>query len=337
MERLENIQQSFKSVYRKIKIFLRRYQWKEILIFLLFVILSFCFWVLQSMQEDYEVHVSIPVHYNNVPQDVAFVQTPPSEIVIRIRDKGSVLLNYKLTKKISSIEIDAKELSAKSGILLYPAKDIEAAITKHLIATTSLLSFNPQQIQAPYSKLQNKELPVVFNGSVRTEPGFQVSDDVMLEPARVKVYATEAVLDTLTSIKTVYTEIKKGLKTINKKVQLEKPNGVALNLESVSVTISIEEFTEKTLSIPVNSVHVPSLYTIRMFPAVVKVTCSVPLSRFKELTEEEFSVEISLADLEQNISGMLPVILTRKPDWVDRVSLAPDSIEFILEQNSSND
>ena len=74
-----------------------------------------------------------------------------------------------------------------------------------------------------------------------------------------------------------------------------------------------------------------------MFPAVVKVTCSVPLSRFKGLSEDMFSIHIPFEDLEQNVSGTLPVKLTKKPDWVHTATLLPDKVEFILEHNNKHD
>ena len=60
-------------------------------------------------------------------------------------------------------------------------------------------------------------------------------------------------------------------------------------------------------------------------------TCSVPLSRFKNLSEEMFEIHIPYKELEQSVSGTLPVTLTKKPDWVHGVTLTPDKIEFILE------
>ena len=114
-------------------------------------------------------------------------------------------------------------------------------------------------------------------------------------------------------------------------------DGVNFDQESVSITITIEEYTEMTLEIPVSCSHIPPHYTVRMFPAVVKVTCSVPLSRFKGLSEDMFSIHIPFEDLEQNVSGTLPVKLTKKPDWVHTAILLPDKVEFILEHNNKHD
>jgi hypothetical protein len=333
MIRLETIEQTFKSVQKKMKALLPRFQWKEALVFLLFLLLSFVFWMMQSMQEEYEIQIGIPVIYKDIPPDMAFVQSPPSEITVRIRDKGSALLNYTLGHKKALIAVDVRETSAAAGIIHLSPKDIEAILMKQFIPTTSLLSFDPQQIEISYSKLVKKELPVYFDGDIRTEPGFLVSGKIVVTPPGVEVFASDVVLDTLTALRTVYTVIENADETITRKLKLQGIEGVTLASDAVSVMIPVEEYTEKTFEIPVICKHVPEGYAIRMFPSTVKVTCNVPLSLFKELSDTAFSVETSVADFDQNVSGMLPLQLTRKPDWVDRVSLSPLSIEFILEQS----
>jgi hypothetical protein len=283
------------------------------------------------MQEEYEIQLKIPVSYKNMPKDMAFVQAPPSEISVRIRDKGSVLLNYTLGQKKASIAVNMQETPGPNQTLLLSARDIEGIIMKELIPSTNLLSFDPQQIETHYSKLKKKKLPVRFDGEIHTGPGFQVSGEIVITPPVTDVFAGDVVLEPLTSVSTVYTEIDNGKKTITRKLKLRKIDGATFSPDVVSVVIPIEEYTEKTLEIPVVCNHVPQGYAIRMFPSVVKVTCNVPLSLFKELSERDFSVEVA-ANPEQNESGMLPVRLTKKPGQVDRVTLSRDSIEFILEQ-----
>ena len=48
MLRLENIQDSFKSVRVKTKAFFQGDKWKEVLVFLLFVLLALGFWLLSA-------------------------------------------------------------------------------------------------------------------------------------------------------------------------------------------------------------------------------------------------------------------------------------------------
>lgn len=334
MPQLDNINQSFKSARMKINAFLRRQRWKEALIFFFFVLLSLGFWLLQSLQQEYEIEINIPVRYKNISPDISFTETPPQVVIAKVKDKGSVLLNYSFGRSFAPIETNMKNQAEKSGSISISKKAIENDIQKQLLATTSLVTFEPQHIEAAYSKRIKKEIPVVFNGTIQTNPGFHVSGNITISPMNISVYASDVVLDTLNQAKTVFTEIKKGNKTITKTVQLQKVSEATYDPTSVTITIPIEEFTEKTLEIPVLCTDLPPHYTLRTFPSVAKVTCSIPLSRFKDLSEDAFEIRFSFKDLEQNVSGSLPIQLTKKPDWVSSVALVPDKIEFILEQNN---
>lgn len=230
-----------------------------------------------------------------------------------------------------------KNQAEKSGSLSITKKTIQSDIQKQLLATTSLVGFEPQSIEAAYSKRIKKDIPVIFDGTIQTNPGFHVSGNILISPSTVSVYASDIVLDTLNQAKTVFTEIKKGTKTITRTVQLQKVSEATYDPTSVTITIPIEEFTEKTLEIPVICTGLPPHYTLRTFPSIAKVTCSVPLSRFKDLSEDAFEIKFSFKDLEQNVSGTLPIQLTKKPDWVSSATLVPDKIEFILEQNNLHD
>ena len=92
MSGLEPVTNKFKSARMEIKALLRRQQWKEALIFFCFILLALGFWMLQSLQQEYEIDINIPVRYKNIPPDIAFNGTPPEKITVRVKDKGSVVL-----------------------------------------------------------------------------------------------------------------------------------------------------------------------------------------------------------------------------------------------------
>jgi YbbR domain-containing protein len=337
MSGLEPVSNKFKSARMEIKALLRRQQWKEALIFFCFILLALGFWLLQSLQQEYEIDINIPVRYKNIPPDIAFNGTPPEKITVRVKDKGSVLLNYTFGAAFIPIDANLKTQKEQKGKLIISKKEIESDIKKQLIATTSLISFEPQSIDEEYSKRLKKEIPVVFDGTIQTEAGFKVSGDIIITPSNINVYAGNAILDTLKEIQTLFIDIKKGNKTVTRSIQLRKIKGTTFEPTIVSVTIPIEEYTEKTLEIPVICTGLPPRYTLRTFPSIVKVNCSVPLSQFKDVSADEFAVHISFEDLEQNVSGTLPIQLTKKPNWVDAATINPDKIEFILEHTNTND
>ena len=96
-------------------------------------------------------------------------------ITAKVKDKGSVLLNYTFGRSFAPIEVNMKNTKEKNGSVQVSKRQIENDIQKQLIATTALQSFDPQQIDMDFSQRVHKEIPVVFNGDIHLEAGFQLS------------------------------------------------------------------------------------------------------------------------------------------------------------------
>ena len=77
---------------RRIKDFLLSDTSREFLIFLFFFLIASGFWLIQTLNNDYEKEFSIPVQMKNVPNDVVLTSEPSSELRVKVRDKGTVLL-----------------------------------------------------------------------------------------------------------------------------------------------------------------------------------------------------------------------------------------------------
>lgn len=334
MSRLETSKQTFKAAVTEIKAFLCRQRWKEALIFSAFILLSFGFWVLLSLQEEYETTLSIPVTYQNVPPSISFSEERPEQVIVRVKDKGSALLNYTFKRNFQPVMVDMKDITAKEGIYSVSREQIASTISKQLLATTAMLGFLPQEINLPYSAIYQKEVPVYFDGKVRTLPGFLPTGETIITPSHITIYATKEVLDTIQEVKTVYTELLDCDKTLPRNIKLQSIPGVNMETGRVSVIIPIEEYTEKTLVIPVVCEHIPPHYTIRIFPPEIRVTCHLPMSRFKDLTEEDLAIHITYEELEQGGNEPLSIDLTKKPDWIHTYALDPGKIEYILEKKT---
>ena len=74
--------------------------------------------------------------------------------------------------------------------------------------------------------------------------GYKISGDIQILPSTVRVYANNAVLDTLSSIHTVFTTIAKGDKNITRRIRLQRINGATIKPSIVTVIIPIEEYTD---------------------------------------------------------------------------------------------
>ena len=324
-------QKIFKSI-PEIKAFFLQYQWKEGLIFLFFLLLSLGLWFLLHLQQEYEVEIAVPVKYRNIPPEMDLTEEFPQEIIAKIRDKGIIIINYSWLHSFSPIDVNLIDIR-KEGNHQVSKRTIEANISKHLISTTSLLEFEPETFTVEYKTIQNKEVSVLADISVSLEPGFQISGPIAVVPEKVRIYADGNILDLIANVKTVPVEIKKVNETKKIKVRLQKIENARIDPDEVTVTVPIEEFTEKRMMLAVSCSDLPDNYTVRLFPSSVEIVCNVPLSRFKELEEKDFEISIPFEEFEaKQLSGKMPVYLTKQPSWITRTAIVPAAIEFIIEQ-----
>ena len=63
----KNIRRYIPIVYRRIRNFLLSDKSREFLIFLFFVFVSFCFWLLQTMNDEYRAEFKIPLRLKRIP------------------------------------------------------------------------------------------------------------------------------------------------------------------------------------------------------------------------------------------------------------------------------
>ena len=67
----ERIRHRFQTAREEINRFFHGEKWKEMLIFSLFILLAFGFWLLQSLQRDYEMEIRFPIEYDDIPSNIA--------------------------------------------------------------------------------------------------------------------------------------------------------------------------------------------------------------------------------------------------------------------------
>mgnify|MGYP003545376591 CR=1 FL=1 len=92
----QNISTQYSKALQKIRDFLLSKKCREFLIFLFFVFVSFCFWLLQVLDDEYETELKIPIGMKNVPENVGMTSELPSCLDVGVKDRGRVLANYLL-------------------------------------------------------------------------------------------------------------------------------------------------------------------------------------------------------------------------------------------------
>ena len=108
--------------------------------------------------------------------------------------------------------------------------------------------------------------------------------------------------------------------------------GVRFTPSQNDVTFLVDVYSEKTVEVPVIGVNFPSDKVLRTFPSKVHVTFQIGLSRFKNVTADDFEVVVDYNDLfDGNGEKCLPK-LVRFPSGVHHIRISPKDVDYIIEQ-----
>ena len=212
-----------KSIYlelsEKIKNFLLSDKSREFLIFLFFFFIAGGFWLLKTLYSDYEAEFSIPVRLKGVPNNVVITSEPSSELRVKVKDRGTVLLNYMLGKSFFPVNLDFADYSGRDNHVRIYASEFEKKIMSQLNVSTRLLSVKPDTLEYIYSTGKSKQVPVKMRGTVTASRQYYISDTIY-SPDSVLVYAPANILDTITTAYTQKVELNDIADTLTYHVSL---------------------------------------------------------------------------------------------------------------------
>ena len=331
-----NIKRTFVSARKKLKDFLLSAKSREFFIFLFFFFMAGGFWLLQTLNNDYEADFSILVKLKGIPDNVVITSEPASEIRVRVKDKGTVLLNYMLGKSFYPVQLSFDEHNSKNNIVRVAASEYEKSVVSQLNASTRLLSMTPDTLEYIYSTGMSKRLPIKLCGTLSVERQYYLSDTIF-RPDSVLLYAPAEMLDTITTAYTQPVVLENISDTLVQQVPLLQPKGVKVVPPTVELMLPVDIYTEKTVEVPVVGINFPFGKVLRAFPSKVQVTFQVGLSRFRQIDAEDFSIEVPYDELLRLGADKYTVKLSKIPDGVRQVRCNPEQVDFLIEQESLNE
>ena len=327
----QNIRLRYLRTLEKIRSFLLAKKSREFLIFLFFVFVSFCFWLLQVLNDDYETELSMQLKLKNVPENVVLTSELPNELKIGVQDKGTVLINYLLGKSLYPVTIDFEEYQDKGNQIRFLSSALSKRVTGQLSQSTKLLAIKPDTLELIYTRGEGKKVPVCLRGEVEAERQYYISERIF-SPDSVMVYAPQEILDTITAAYTETFYVEEISDTTRHRAGIMPVKGARFTPSYSDITFMVDMYSEKTVEVPVQGVNFPEDKLLRTFPSKVQVTFQIGLRQFKTVNAEDFTVVVDYQTLEREKSEKCKPVLQKSPANVNLIRVAPAEIDYIIEQ-----
>ena len=327
----ENIRIQYLKTLSKIRNFLLSQKSREFLIFLFFVFVSFSFWLLQVLNDDYSTELSIPLRMKNVPENVVVTSDIPDELRVGVKDRGTVLVNYMVGHTFFPVNIDFLQYASKGNQVKIPVTYFLPHIRKQLNQTTKVSIARPDTIELYYTRGEGKKVPVKLTGKLKPEKQYYIADTIY-SPDSVMVYAPPAILQSINEASTQPLYIEHIADTTEARASISPVRGAKFVPPFDDIKLLVDIYSEKTVEVPVQKLEFPEDKVLRTFPSKVKVSFQVGLSRFKEFNAEDFEVGVKYSDLLKEKKDKCKLILLKKPHAITHARIIPAEIDYIIEQ-----
>ena len=113
------------------------------------------------------------------------------------------------------------------------------------------------------------------------------------------------------------------------KVRLKDIYGAKIEPKEVEIMIPVEELVSKKITLPIGQINFPKDRSVVTFPANVDAEVLIPMLQYSNTTVSKFIINIDYNQCDFT-KKKIPLIISKKPEYVERISINPDSVEFII-------
>lgn len=306
----------------------------EVFVFLFFFVVSSGFWLLQTLNETFEMEISVPLALKNVPENVHITTDLPPEVHITIRDRGTTLLRFFRYTVQNAIEVDFEKYDAglTNGRVQVPLTDVQRMIQSQLGVSSHINAIRPDTLEYYYNRGVARKLPIKICGNIDASPQNYIQA-MKLSKDSVLVYAPNSVLDTM---QYAYTQVVSlsGLKeNVVQNISFRRMKGVEYEPNRVEMTVYVGYYAEKTVEVPIIGLNFPGDKELRTFPSRAKVTFRVESGQYQRITADNFVLAITYEELLQNPSDKYRLHLKSLPEGVTNARISPREVDYLIEMS----
>ena len=310
---------------------------KRVAAYLVCVAIATGFWFLNALSKVYTVEIIAPVEYVNLPNNKTLANHLPEKFEMTVKAHGFTILRRKLIFLFGPLSFNVNEMTnnrmmeSKKTSYAFPSRQFLTEMSYQLSNDIEIVSMTPDTLFFRFDQMGQKRVKVKPVVKVDLKKQFQISGEISTEPNSIVVNGPQSTLDTLQFAYTKEQKFNAVHESIRGKAEIRPIKELFFDPQSVTLTIPIEEYTEAQQSVPVMLTDVPDNIKIKLFPARVKVSFLVGLSRFSEIHPEDFKLAVSYSDIEEG-EQRLRIKTLSIPAFLYDVKIVPEDIEYLIEK-----
>lgn len=278
------------------------------------------------------------MRYKNFPESKVLIGDLPNHLRLDVNANGFNLLRFRLSSIYIPISFSVNSFKmnllpgADSSSFYIETKYARDYIASQLSSDFIIKKISPDTLIFRLSGVVSKKVPVIPAFKYQLEKQLILKKQILLEPDSVIASGPDFLIDTLNSVYTRTTDLGTIRKTDTEEIELQEIKFVYIKESTINIGFTIEQFTEKTIQVPVEILNLPVNTRMQAFPRYVQLTCQVGLSNFESLDGSMFRAQVDYQEIREAQSNKLKVMITKQPVFVQAVRFSPKTVEYIFEK-----
>ena len=301
---------------------------KKYIYIILFFFVSFSFWILTKLSEDYNSKLTLEIDIINAPDDYIVKKQNINSILVFIKASGFELFYNKLFQNKLIVDLEEEKIVDDKIVIDYNENKFKLKET--LNSNIDISNVFPDQIVIELEQVVNKFVPIVLENELKIKSGYGLRSPVDLSPDSIqvsgplkeisKISYVSALIDADLNIENDYTTDYEIVR--DKKISYEFSSGKAV--------IYIDRYSEKTIKIPILVRGIPDSLDLRLYPNEVDISFQSSIKRLKNISEKDFIVSVSFDSKTKKLSKDLDVSIDSFPSSLKNLKISHKKVEFLI-------
>ncbi|MDE7406912.1 MAG: hypothetical protein K2M76_00705 [Muribaculaceae bacterium] len=307
---------------------------KDYVVFLLFLLVSYVFWLMLTLNNEIQTDVEIPLELTDVPDSVTIISPVPEQISVSVRDKGSALTRF-VWMTPPALRLSFTSLHEADNRMVLTETEIDSRLRALFGSTAQIVSSKPDSLSLVYSTRPGRKMRLELDVDATPNLQYVVSGRIVSSVDSVVIYAVDALPVGMTAVSTMPVELRDLTDTTYVEVKVASIPGARIVPDRVTLCVPVEPLISKTRMIPVRVHGAPANTEVLTFPPMVSVSYLVPMSMYAQTDEPGYALaDYRAVDGRDNeiIHNRMPVIPYGLPAYYQNATLDTDSVEFVIEQ-----
>ncbi len=300
---------------------------KKYIYIILFFFVSFSFWILTKLSEDYNSELILEIDIINTPKDYIIKKQNIDSIQVLIKASGFELFYNKLFQNKLILDLEDEKIADNIITINFDKNNFK--LKESLSSSTDISNVFPNQISIELEQVSSKFVPIVFGNELKIKAGYGLKSPIILSPDSIKVSGPFREISRISSVSALINGdiiIENDYKT---DYEIVRNKNLSYEFLSGKASIFVERYSEKTIKIPILVKGIPDSLELRLYPNEVDVSFQSGINRLKNINKNDFIVSVSF-DSKIKMDKDLDVSLDSFPSSLKNLKISHNKVEFLI-------